>query len=242
MDSMNVPTGYSVNTKANYPPVIAIVQARVGSKRFPRKMLADLGGRPLLSWVIQRLKQAKSIHQVVVASPDKELIDLAYKEGTWGYHDLGDPNNVLSRYVKAANWSNAEIVVRICGDCPFICPDLVDDAVKTYFDNRVDIATNVLRRTFAKGMDIEVMHRNVLKRIMHLTDDERLREHVTLMAYENPALFVFKNISDFEDLSWINASVDTQADLDRIAKMVFTYIGDSLYMNYKEIKDYFRRV
>jgi spore coat polysaccharide biosynthesis protein SpsF (cytidylyltransferase family) len=237
---MNVRGGYLRSIE--YPPVIAIVQARLGSQRFPNKMLADLGGRPLLEWVVKRLQKAKTIHQVVVASPDKELKDMAYSLGAWGYHDTGDPNNVLARFVKAANWANAEIVVRICGDSPLIDPEIVDNTVNSYLENRVDIASNVLRRTFAKGMDVEVMHRNVLKRIFHLTEDTRYREHVTLFAYENPALFVFKSIYDFEDLSWINTSVDTKHDLDKIAKVVFNYIGDSLYMNYKEIKNNFRMV
>jgi spore coat polysaccharide biosynthesis protein SpsF len=238
----NMAGGYYRSHGVDYPPVMAIVQARLGSKRFPGKMLSDLAGKPVLQWVIERLKKAKTIHQVIVASPDKELVDLAYSLGGWGFYDTGDPNNVLSRFIKAANWGNAELIVRICGDCPLIDPELVDNCVNAYVDNRVDIVTNVLRRTYAKGMDVEVMHRNVLKRIMHLTEDKDFREHVSLYAYENPSLFKFHSIRDFEDLSWLNVSVDTMDDLDKIKKFVYNYPGDVINVQYKDIKGYFRRI
>jgi spore coat polysaccharide biosynthesis protein SpsF len=236
----NMAGGYYRHNGIDYPPVMAIVQARLGSKRFPNKMLSDLCGKPVIQWVCERLKKAKTIHQVVVASPDKEIVELANKLGMWGFHDLGDPNNVLSRYIKASNWSNAELVVRICGDCPLIDPELVDQCVNIYMENRVDIVTNVLRRTYAKGMDVEVMHRNVLKRLIHLTDSTEYREHVTLYAYDNPSLFVFKSVKDFEDLSWLNVSIDTPDDLDRVARFMATLKSDAF--NYEDIKKYFRRV
>jgi spore coat polysaccharide biosynthesis protein SpsF (cytidylyltransferase family) len=230
--------------RIDFPVIIAIVQARMGSTRLPGKMLMDLGGRTLLEWTLLRLKSIRMLHQVVLASPDRELIAIADKCGCWGYQDTGDPNNVLSRYIKAANWCNAEIVVRVCGDCPLIDPEIVENTINGYLENRVDISTNVLRRTFAKGMDVEVLHRNVLKRILHLTDDLRMREHVTLYAYENQPLFKFHNISDTEDLSWLNASIDTKSDLDRISKMVSNlgtvYHNDTINLPYSEIKRYLR--
>lgn len=211
-------SGYSASSDA--PIAIAIVQARLDAQRFPRKMFADLCGKPVLWWVIDRLKKSKLLHQIVVATPDKEIAEYAYAQNCWGYLDNGDPNNVLGRYIRAANWSNAELVVRICGDSPLIDPILVDNTIKGYVDNRVDISTNVLRRSYPKGMDVEVLHRNTLKRIYHLTDDPRYREHVTLFAYENPSLFKFYSLIDKNDNSRFNVSVDTQQDLDKIKEIV----------------------
>lgn len=216
---MRLPPGSS--GKGNSPVAIAIVQARLDSQRFPRKMFADLCGHPVLWWVIDRLKRSKVLHQIVVATPDKEIAEYAYSQGCWGYLDTGDPNNVLGRYIKAANWCNAELVVRICGDCPLIDAELIDRIVAEYVNSRVDLVTNVARRSFPKGMDVEVLHRNTLKRIYHLTDDPLFREHVTLYIYENPALFVVKNISDKgRDYSYLNVSIDTKADLDRIKRIL----------------------
>jgi spore coat polysaccharide biosynthesis protein SpsF len=215
--------------------VTAIVQARMKSERFPGKMVADLCGKPVVEHVLNQLSKVRGIDQIVLASPDKELVDIATNIGAWGYHDIGDPNNVLSRYIKCANWCNAEIVVRITADCPLIQPEIVENVINGYLENRVDISTNVLRRTYAKGMDVEVLHRNTLKRMNHLTDDPHYREHVTLFAYENPSLFKFYSVLDKDDYSRFNVSVDTPNDLDRLNKILGTV--DSV--NYKQIVDWF---
>lgn len=217
-------TGYSVRTDS--PIAIAIIQARLNSQRFPRKMFADLCGKPVIGWVINRLKKSNLLHQIVVATPDKELAEYAYSQNCWGYLDTGDSNNVLGRYIKAANWSNAELVVRICGDCALIDPVLVDNTIKGYVDNRVDISTNVLRRSYPKGMDVEVLHRNTLKRIYHLTDDPNYREHVTLYAYDNPSLFKFHSILNKNDYSYMNMSIDTEKDLDKMRYLLSCVKGE----------------
>lgn len=221
----------------NKPIAIAIVQARLNSQRFPRKMLADLNGRPVLGWVIDRLKKSKLLHHIVVATPDAEIAEYAQNQGCWAYLDTGDPNNVLGRYVLAANWCNAELVVRVCGDCPLIDPVLVDRLITEYTQLRVDLVTNVARRSYPKGMDIEVLHRNALKRIYHLTNDPLYREHVTLYIYENPALFKIKNVSDGgRDHSYINCSIDTPMDLDKVRDFVSTKNGD---FGYTDVIRYF---
>jgi spore coat polysaccharide biosynthesis protein SpsF len=223
---MTLLSGYSA--RGDVPVIIAIVQARLGSQRFPHKMFADLCGRPMLWWVLDRLKRSKWLYQIVVATPDKEIVEYTQGQGCWGYLYNGDPNNVLDRYIKAANWSNAEIVVRITGDCPLIDAELVDKTIKGYIENRVDISTNVLRRSYPRGMDVEVLHRNTLKRLYHLTDDSNYREHVTLYAYENPALFKWQSIIDKYDYSNFNVSVDTEKDLDRV-KQILSCVSEPIY-------------
>lgn len=213
--------GGNYSASSDKPIAIAIIQARMNSQRFPGKMMADLCGKPVIGWVIDRLKKSNMLHQIVVATPDKGLIEYAYANNCWGFLDTGDPNNVLGRYIRAANWCNAEIVVRICGDCPLIDPTIVDQIIVEYINSRVDIATNVARRSYPKGMDVEVLHRNTLKRIYHLTDDPLYREHVTLYIYENPALFKIKNVSNGgRDYSYLNLSIDTESDLDKVREIV----------------------
>lgn len=213
------------------PPVGAIIQARLDSERFPRKMFADLNGKPVLQWVIERVRASRLVHHIVVATPDKEICQFAESLGVWGRIENGDPNNVLARYMNTANWAGSEVVVRITGDCPLIDPEIIDNTIKGYLDNRVDISTNVLRRTFAKGMDVEVMHRNVLKRMFHLSDDPKYREHVTLFCYDNPQLFRINSIMDNNDYSRFNLSVDTPKDIDRIKEILSCVSGDVNYQS-----------
>jgi len=183
-------------------------------------MLMDLGGKPVLAHVIDRLKMCRNLHHIIVASPDKELVQLAYDRGVWGYIDTGDPDNVLLRYIKTAGWAGSQLVVRICGDSPLLDPELVDNTLNAYVESKVDIATNVLRRSYPKGMDVEVLHVNTLKRIYHLQNSPEYREHVTYYTYQNPGLFVFKSIYQNRDYSWLNLSIDTQLDLDKIRYMI----------------------
>lgn len=206
--------------------VYAIVQARMGSERLPGKMMMDLGGKPILAHVIDRLKKCKTLTGIVIATPDEEIAKYAYSRGVMGYQDTGDPNNVLLRYIKVAGWCNAQIVVRITGDCPFIDPTIVDECVSEYLNTRVDMVSNVWRRTFPKGMDVEVMHYNTLRRIYHLTQEPMYLEHVTLYIYENPALFKVKNISNNgRDCSFVNCSIDDKNDLDN-ANLVLPILQD----------------
>ena len=222
-----------------YPYVVAIIQARLGSQRFPNKMLADLNGWPVLRWSIERLKRAKRVHEIVVATPDKDLVELAYDSGVRGFHYLEDENNVLARYLKCAHWCDAEVVVRITGDCPLIDPELVDNTIKGFAENRVDISTNVFPRTYARGFDCEVLHVNVLKRIFHLTTDRKYREHVTLFAYEHPELFVFNKECDISDNHDFNVSIDVKEDLDNVLKIVQS-IRDDDSCTWREITEVLR--
>jgi spore coat polysaccharide biosynthesis protein SpsF len=160
------------------------------------------------------------------------LVEQAYSQGVWGLVVKENPENVLGRYLRAANWSGAQIVTRITGDCPLIDPQIVDICCSAYIEKRVDIVSTVLRRTLPRGLDVEVTYKNVLKRIFHLTDDPRYREHVTLFAYENPSLFRFEPIYDNEDNSRFNVSVDTEKDLDRVRKIM---LDKGLECNYLDV-------
>lgn len=220
-----------------YPFVVAIIQARMGSSRFPGKMLADLCGKPLLEHVIDRVAQADYVHQVVVASPDEELVNLASRKKMWGFLAKDDPENVLARYMKCANWAGADIVVRITGDCPLIDPKIIDTCVKGYVENRVDVSTNVLRRSYPKGLDVEVLHNNVIKRLFHLTKDPQYTQHVTLYCYENQPLFKFHSIMDSEDNSRFNCSVDYPKDLDNVRRFLSS-VSDGY--TYKDLVSWLR--
>ncbi len=199
--------------------------------------MADLGGQPVLRHVIERVRRATRVHQIVVASPDLELVEYAYAHKVLGFHAPEYPENVLLRYIKAADWSGADVVVRITADCPLICPEIIDNCVKGFLGNRVDISTNVLRRTFPKGLDVEVIHRYVLRRIIYLTDDPRYRQHVTLFAYENQPLFKFYSIFNNDDFSYLNLCVDIPKDLDKLKE--FVNHCDSIDYTFDDIVRYF---
>src|SRR3990172_4928337 len=107
------------------PRVVAIIQARMASSRLPGKVLADLGGRPVLAWVVRRASRAIGIHQIVVATSvaaEDDVIAALCKEQGFAC-SRGSLHDVLDRYVQAAREFDAEVVVRLTGDCPLIDPE-----------------------------------------------------------------------------------------------------------------------
>lgn len=107
----------------------------MGSSRLPGKVLLDIAGKPMLSWVIERTRLAKTIDQVVVATTtepsDDPVVELCIKLGYACYR--GSLYDVLDRYYQAARQSQARNIVRITADCPLIDPQVVDRTVQAFF-------------------------------------------------------------------------------------------------------------
>ena len=108
--------------------IVAIVQARMGSTRLPNKVMKPIGGTPMIELLLNRLARAKEVDQIIVAtSIDEHNLPLVDHVRKLGYTcEQGSENDVLDRYVQAAKKHQAEVVVRITGDCPLVDPDLVD--------------------------------------------------------------------------------------------------------------------
>ena len=112
--------------------ILAIVQARLTSTRFPNKILEKLGNKNLLEFLLQRLNRSKKIDQIVIAMPNntqKKLIENLTKKTNFFF---GSENDVLDRYYKTAKKYKGETIIRICGDCPFIDPDIVDNIINEF--------------------------------------------------------------------------------------------------------------
>ena len=117
---------------------VALVQARMGSSRLPGKMIMDLCGYPVLHWVLHRVKQARRLTEVVLATTklkqDDPLTELAQflKVGV----SRGSEADVLARFWDAAREFKADVVVRVCADNPFIAPEEIDRLVDCYISRR----------------------------------------------------------------------------------------------------------
>ncbi len=194
--------------------VAAIVQARLGSSRLPGKVLADLAGDTMLARVVQRLRAARLVDQVVIATTNASNDDAigveADRRGVACFR--GSEHDVLARYVGAARECGADTVVRITSDCPLIDPDVVDRVIGALTRSR-DYASNTHVRTYPRGLDVEAFHAGTLERIARLATSEAAHEHVTAFVMERPALFSIRHVvaqSDDSDLRW---TVDTPEDL-----------------------------
>lgn len=216
---------------SNQAAVVAIVQARMGSSRLPGKVLADIGGKPMLARVVLRARRACFLEQVIVATttdPGDDPIE-AYCLSMGFPCFRGDPYDVLDRYYQAAKLFKADAIVRITADCPLIDPSEIDRTVQAFFDNKVDFAANRLpppwKRTTPIGMDTEVVQFEALYRAWREADAKYAREHVMPYLYEEEGRFNTLLVQHDPDLGHLRLTVDTAQDLE-LVREIYTAFGN----------------
>jgi spore coat polysaccharide biosynthesis protein SpsF len=193
---------------------VAIVQARMGSSRLPGKVLADLAGATMLARVVERLRAARTIDDVVIATSilggDDAVACEAERLGA-GVH-RGSEHDVLARFLGAAEEFSADAIVRVTADCPLLDGGVVDRVVGA-LGRDVDYASNTHERTYPRGLDVEALHRDTLERIARLGTSPAAREHVTAFVMEQPQLFRVRQVRGERDDSDLRWTVDTPEDL-----------------------------
>ena len=171
--------------------VAVIVQARMGSSRLPGKTMEPLGDRLVIDWVMERLRSASLVTEVLVATTDlvEDDVLVEHLRGQGVFTVRGSPDDVLSRYVRALDDTSAQILARVTADCPFIDPGIVDLGVTRLVECKVDYAATGLDGRFPRGLDAEVFTREALTRADAETVNAEEREHVTPFIYRNPDIF-----------------------------------------------------
>ncbi|RXE55204.1 glutamate-1-semialdehyde aminotransferase [Methanoculleus taiwanensis] len=202
---------------------VAIVQARMGSTRFPNKVLRPICGTPMIGLLLERLSKARHIDQIALAtSKDPRNEPLAEYVRALGYEVYqGSEDDVLDRYHQAAKAAEADVVVRITGDCPLIDPEIIDAVVARFRETGVDYATNTMPPTYPDGLDIEVFTFEALETAWSQAKDTRHREHVTPYIRESEQ-FTRANVANETDLSGERWTVDEPEDFD-VVRMVFDH-------------------
>jgi glutamate-1-semialdehyde 2,1-aminomutase/spore coat polysaccharide biosynthesis protein SpsF len=205
--------------------VVAIIQARMGSTRFPGKVLADLGGTPMLAHVVRRVSECRLVDEVVVATSDDARDDPvdAYARGLGAKVFRGSESDVLDRYVSAASEHDAEVVVRVTADCPVIDAAVIDHVIGAFGAAGVDYATNTFEDDYPNGMDVEVFSRALLDRAGREARQPSEREHVTPWM-RNSGRVTKLQVSPDPPLTpsqtRIRLTVDRPADLERLRALV----------------------
>jgi glutamate-1-semialdehyde aminotransferase/spore coat polysaccharide biosynthesis protein SpsF (cytidylyltransferase family) len=201
----------------------AVVQARVSSTRFPRKVLAPLGGVPVAVYILQRLSRSKHVADVVLAtSTAVDDAPLAETVAAAGFRvHRGSLEDVLTRFVEAARLASPDAVIRITGDCPLVDPDTLDAMLQRFSEGDLDYLSNVSPPTFPDGLDIEIAKMSALETALVEARPGHQREHVTPFLRENPRRFKLGNfVNPAGDESMYRLTIDVPADLDNVAELV----------------------
>lgn len=195
---------------------LIIIQARMGSTRLPGKVMKRVFGKPLLGYLLERLSSFPLTVATTKLPEDDQIAKFAEEAGVPVYR--GSVEDVLSRYAAIAKKSDANVLVRITGDCPLIDPKIVQKGITLFEQGGADFVSNTLQRSYPKGMDVEVFSKELLLQAEQQAKTAYEREHVTPYFYQNP--FRIKQFTDEEDLSRFQICVDTQEDFLLVEKII----------------------
>lgn len=205
------------------PKVVAVVQARMGSTRLPGKVLRDLAGTPVLGWVVRAAQQSHGIDDIVIAtsssSADDEVADFAQSSGVGLVR--GSEDDVLSRFLLAAEDTQADAVVRLTADCPLLDPRVISQVVSVWRadPDRLDYVSTTQTRSLPRGLDVELATAKALRAADSRTESHH-RAHVTSAIYEAGAGFSLASLQFSPDGSKYRVTLDTPEDaalLDAVA-------------------------
>ncbi len=161
--------------------IVAIIQARMGSTRLPGKVLMPVAGKPLIWHVVNRLKRSQLVEQIAVATStqprDNAIVEWCRENDVPVVR--GSEDDVLARFARAAELLDADVIVRVSSDAPFIDPGFVDHLVTALLEQDGDyVLLEKGAATAHEGVD-PFTRRALDKLMMDAHDDPVAREHVT---------------------------------------------------------------
>jgi spore coat polysaccharide biosynthesis protein SpsF (cytidylyltransferase family) len=205
--------------------VVAILQARVSSSRLPAKVLLPILNKPMLLRQIERIQKSLLLDEIVIATSDTDsdnpIESLCLSENIAFYR--GSLDNVLNRFINAADIYKADVIVRLTGDCPLTDPELIDKIVSEFLSSKLDYLSNCDPATFPDGLDVEVLSYNALKDASINATLPSQREHVTPYIRNNKDLFSIGNYKSIKNYSNFRWTVDEPEDFDLINK-IYEYL------------------
>lgn len=197
---------------------LAFIQARMSSSRFPGKVLAPLQGRPLIVYMVERVRQARLLDEVVVVTSTDASDDVLATTLAQAHIPVfrGDLQDVLKRFADAAVSCEATEIVRLTGDCPLIDPTVIDAVIAARRTAQADYASNIDPPSFPDGLDVECFTREVLDQACRLATRVPEREHVTLWMRGDAAGLHRVNLRAPVDCSALRLTVDYPDDLQAV--------------------------
>ena len=222
--------------------VVASIEARVGSSRLPGKVLKEILGKPILQLMVERVRAARLVNEIVIATSvnprDDALAELAKKLGVKCFR--GSEDDVLARVLGAAQFAGADHIVELWGDTPLIDPVIIDQAIDFYLQNDFDCVGTCLDKTFPWGMSLLIFPTKILAEVDQKTRDPVDRENVSTYIYEHPDIYKIGHLPCPPGIlrPEIRLTVDEQADFDLVTQ-IFTHFQDQHpYFTTKEILNF----
>ena len=207
--------------------IVAVIQARMSSKRLPCKMMLSLHGHPIIEWVVRRVTSARRLGNVVVAIPDSrndDILEQFIVENLKAKVYRGSEQDVLNRILGSAKLAHASHVVRVCADNPLVSGDVIDDLIQFFFNHPCDYAYNQgdggRTNTYPDGLGAEMLSFPLLEWLDKHATDSRHREHCLTYIVDNPDQFAIKTFDPLDKriaCPWLKLDMDNLEDYCRLA-------------------------
>jgi glutamate-1-semialdehyde 2,1-aminomutase len=220
---------------------VVIIQARMGSSRFPGKVLQPLSNRPVLQWIIESAKAIPTVDQVWVATSNQDVDQAivqwcqAHQVSVW----VGSEHDVLDRFYTLACKIKAEVVMRLTADCPLLDATVAAQVLSLVALGHAAYASNTAPPTWPDGLDCEAFTFKALKYAATHAVSDGDREHVTPYIKRHQYRFKAMNVSaPLPDLHMHRWTVDTPEDLEFLNRLVKLSSGNTLYDYLKTLKQH----
>lgn len=227
--------------------IFAIIQARMESTRLPGKVLKKLHGKSIISLIVKRLHRSSGLDELLVAIPDNSS-NLVIKEHlkTLNVRCIqGSENNLIQRFKKVADITQAKYIVRVTADCPFVDPEVIDKMIKLIRSKNLDYITNVIPPSWPDGLDISIFSVRTLNMANKNVKSNSDKEHLVPWIWRNSTLMGSNKIKADNymapyDMSSHRWTLDTEKDLLFFEKVSSKLSQNDLQsMNWKEFMDFF---
>jgi len=206
--------------------ILAVLQARMSSSRLPGKVMADVAGQPMITRQVERLRRARTLDRLVVATSDLLGDDglAAYCSELGLAVHRGSLDDVLDRFHGAVQaFGPARAVIRLTADCPLADWRVVDQVVEAHLAGGYDYTNNTApKRTFPHGLDVEVATPKALEAAWREARDPYEREHVTPFLYRRPERFHLGSVKSDHPAPQLRWTVDAPQDLDFVRQVYET--------------------
>lgn len=179
--------------------IVTVIQARSGSTRLPNKVLMSVAGKPLLLHMVERVRRARMVGHVVVATTTQTTDDHLAELCRRGRIDLyrGHPTDLLDRHYMTGRLNKADVIVKIPSDCPLIDPSVIDRVISFYLNHSTeyDFVSNLHPPSYPDGQDVEVIPVKVLKEAWKEARKSFEREHTTPFIWDRPDRYRIGNVA-----------------------------------------------
>ena len=212
-----------------------IIQARMGSKRFPGKIMKKVNGKPILYYMINQIKKSRLSDKIILATSIKKennIVRNFCKKNKLSCFS-GSENNLVNRYYLCAKEHRLDVIVRLTADCPLIDPEIIDLCIKKFLSKKYDFVANTsppYNKTYPDGDDVEVFSFKTIENVNKVCKSKKDLEHVTPYIWRKNKKFKLYRFNLKKNLSKYRFTLDYKEDLILIKKILI-----NLYNKRKKI-------